>query len=146
MAVAKLGAAEASVLREKALAEAQGIQEKAAAMKELDVASREHEEFRLRIENERLLGADAIRAHQAVEEAKAQILSDALRNAKIDIVGGDGQFLDRVVNSVGMGKAIDQFLGESATAKAVLERLGVKTPAEPVVVPATPKVPVVRAD
>jgi len=143
-AIAKVGAAEASVVREKAFAEAEGITQKAEALKQLDVASREHEEFRLRIQMERDLGTAQIHARQAVEEAKAQILGTALQNAKIDIVGGDGQFLDRVVNSVGMGKAVDSFLNESETAQAVLEKLGVKTPA---MVPVTsPKVPVVKAD
>lgn len=156
VAVAKLGTAEAQVLRERASAEAQGIQEKALAeatgiekkadsMKQLDAASRQHEEFRLRIDTERLLGSESIRARQAVEEAKAQILGDALRNAKIDIVGGDGQFLDRVVNSVGMGKAVDSFLGQSETAQALLQKLGVDLP-ETIVPPAEPKLPVVRAD
>ncbi|HYO76634.1 MAG TPA: flotillin family protein [Thermoanaerobaculia bacterium] len=156
-AVAKLGAAEASVLREKALAEANGIQEKlvaeaagiekkAAAMQGFDVATRAHEEFRLRIETERSLGSEEIRARQAVEEAKAQILGVALQNAKIDIVGGDGQFLDRVVNSVGMGKAVDSFLKESETAQAVLSKLGVKTPDVVMQAPVDAKPPVVRAD
>ncbi|HEX8620255.1 MAG TPA: flotillin family protein [Thermoanaerobaculia bacterium] len=145
-AIAKLGVAEASVLREKALAEAQGIQEKASAMKEFDVATREHEEFRLRIETQRTLGSEEIRARQAIEEAKAEILGVALQNAKIDIVGGDGQFLDRVVNSVGMGKAVDTFLKESETAQAVMAKLGVKTPDALVHAPAEAKLPVVRAD
>ena len=143
--VAKLGAAEASVMREKALAEAQGIQEKAHAMAQLDEATRTHEEFRLRIDNERLLGVESIKARLQVEQSKAQILGDALRNAKIDIVGGDGQFLDRVVNSIGLGKSIDSLVSESETAKAVLDRFGVKTPESPIV-PANAKVPVVRAD
>jgi uncharacterized membrane protein YqiK len=141
-ALQKLGSAEANVLREKALAEAQGIQEKAHAMAQLDEATRAHEEFRLRIENERTLGVESIKARLDVEKAKASILGDALRNAKIDIVGGDGQFLDRVVNSIGLGKSIDSLVSESATAQAVLDKLGVKTP----IVPASPKVPVVRAD
>lgn len=155
-AISKTGAAEASVLRDRSSAEADGIQQKlvaeaagiekkAGAMKLLDVASREHEEFRLRIENERLLGTESIRAHLAVEQAKAGILGDALRNAKIDIVGGDGQFLDRIVNSVGMGKAVDTFLAESETARALMEKIGVKKP-DAVVPPTAAKVPVVRAD
>ena len=144
VAVTKLGTAEASVLREKALAEAQGIQEKAHAMAQLDEATRAHEEFRLRIDNERLLGIESIKARVEVEQSKAGILGDALRNAKIDIVGGDGQFLDRIVNSIGLGKSIDSMVSESETAKAVLEKFGVKTP--DVVVPTPPKVPVVRAD
>lgn len=155
-AITKTGAAEASVLRDKAIAEAQGIQEKlvaeaagiekkADAMKQLDVASREHEEFRLRIENERILGTESIRAQLAVEQAKAGILGEALKSAKIDIVGGDGQFLDRIVNSVGMGKAVDTFLAESDTAQALLEKIGVRKP-DAVVPPTAAKVPVVRAD
>jgi uncharacterized membrane protein YqiK len=144
-AVAKLGTAEASVLREKALAEAQGIQEKAHAMAQLDEATRTHEEFRLRIENERLLGVESIKARLDVEKAKASILGDALRNAKIDIVGGDGQFLDRIVNSIGLGKSIDAMVAESETAKAVLDKFGVRTPETPVL-PVHPKAPVVRAD
>jgi uncharacterized membrane protein YqiK len=144
-AIAKVGAAEASVVREKALAEAEGITQKAEALKQLDVASREHEEFRLRIQLERELGTAQIHARQAVEEAKAQILGTALQNAKIDIVGGDGQFLDRMVNSVGMGKAVDHFMAESETAQAVLDRLGVKRP-EVVVPPTSAKMPVVKAD
>ena len=148
-AIAKVGIAEASVIREKALAEADGITQKAEAMKQLDVASREHEEFRLRIDMERTLGSEQIHARQAVEEAKARILGTALGNAKIDIVGGDGEFLDRIVNSIGMGKAVDSFLGQSEAAQAVLAKLGVKAPvAETPIVPATTtvKVPVARAD
>ena len=145
-ALAKLGTAEASVLRDKALAEAQGIQEKATAMKELDGATREHEEFRLRLETERSLGMESIKARLEVEQAKAQILGEALKSAKIDIVGGDGQFLDRLVNSVGMGKAVDSFIAESTTAQAVLEKLGVKKPEPEVVPPTGKKLPVVRTD
>ncbi|MGN6186014.1 MAG: flotillin family protein [Thermoanaerobaculia bacterium] len=158
VAMQKVGAAEASVLRDKALAEATGIQEKlvaeangiekkAAAMKQLDAASREHEEFRINNENQRVLGTEAIRARLDIEKAKAQILGDALKTAKIDIVGGDGQFLDRIVNSIGLGKAVDNFIGESDAAQQILEKLGVKKPEEPVIVPpARAKVPVVRAD
>jgi len=145
-ALTKFGTAEASVLREKALAEAQGIHEKADAMKQLDGATREHEEFRLRIENERLLGVESIRARLEVEQSKAQILGEALRSAKIDIVGGDGEFLDRLVNSIGLGKSVDAFLAQSDTAQAVLEKLGVKKPETPVVPASNAKVPVVRAD
>jgi uncharacterized membrane protein YqiK len=161
VATQKVGAAEASVMKDKALAEAQGIQEKlvaeangiekkAAAMKQLDSASREHEEYRLKLENERALGMEQIKARLEVEQAKASILGEALRTAKIDIVGGDGQFLDRIVNSIGMGKAVDSFLAESDTAQAILDRLGIRkqdVEADAVVVPPTKaKVPVVRAD
>ena len=44
---------------------------------------------------------------------RLKILSEALETADIDIVGGDGAFLDRMVNSIGMGKAVDEFVDES---------------------------------
>jgi uncharacterized membrane protein YqiK len=148
-ALQKLGSAEAAVIREKLVAEADGIEKKAASMKELDTASREHEEFRLRIENERLLGMESIKARLEIEEAKARILGSALENAKIDIVGGDGQFLDRIVNSIGLGKSIDSLVSESETAQALLARLGVKAPdtKSDVVIPKKDaKVPVARPE
>jgi uncharacterized membrane protein YqiK len=123
-AIERTGAAEAAVMNAKASAEAQGIQQKATAMREFDVATREHEEFRLRIETQRHLGSESIKAQQTIEQAKAQILGKALETANIDIVGGDGQFLDRLVNSIGMAKSIDGFLGESKSVQSLLEQLG----------------------
>src|SRR5690606_7552288 len=63
-AVEKVGRAEALVEREKAVVvaealrlklqgEAEGLRDKAAAMAELDAATREHEEFRLRLETDK---------------------------------------------------------------------------------------------
>ncbi len=123
-AVQKVGTAEAAVVREKGSASAQAIQEKfgaearglaekAQAMKALDEDSREHEEYRLRIENERLLGIEAIKAREAVAAHKSIVLGKALESADIDIVGGDGAFLDRIVNSIGMGKGIDELVSKS---------------------------------
>ena len=123
-AVEKVGTAEAAVVREKGVAEAhtiqqkfgaeaKGLAEKAEAMKMLDKDSREHEEYRIRLENERVLGLEAIQAREAVAAHKAQILSKALESADIDIVGGDGVFLDRMVNSISMGKGIDELVEQS---------------------------------
>jgi len=123
-AVEKVGTAEATVVREKGVAEAhtieqkfgaeaKGLAEKAEAMKLLDKDSREHEEYRIRLENERVLGLEAIQAREAVAGHKAQILSKALESADIDIVGGDGVFLDRIVNSISMGKGIDALVEHS---------------------------------
>ncbi len=121
-AIEKVGAAEAKVLREKASAEAGGIEMKADAMKKLDEKSRAHEEFRLRLDLDRLLGSEAIRVDESVAKAKAEILGEALKAAKIDIVGGDGAFLERIVNSIGIGKSVDEMIGRSSTLSALVER------------------------
>ena len=132
-AIDKVGKAEAGVSREKAGAEAYGIQqryaaeaegiaEKAKALAQLDDNSRAHEEYRLRIENERTLGLEEYKTEASIAHAKAEILAKALENADIDIVGGDGAFLDRIVNSIGIGKGIDELVGHSDAVKALVDR------------------------
>lgn len=118
---AAVGLAEARVLREKGLAEAEAIREKmkgesegltakAKAMGALDERSRQHEEYRLRLEMERSVELAGIEARREVAEAQARVLSDGLKSAKIDIIGGESMFLDRVVGAVSMGKSVDSFL------------------------------------
>ncbi|WP_285733067.1 SPFH domain-containing protein [Nocardiopsis sp. ATB16-24] len=129
-AIEKVGRAEATVAREKAQveaeaveqklrAEAAGLTDKAAAMAALDEVSREHEEYRLRLEAEKEVRLAGIDVHRQVAEAQATVLATGLENADINIVGGDGAFFDRMVNSIGMGKAVDGFVGNSRTVQAL---------------------------
>ena len=114
------GLAEATASREKLAAEASGISAKAEAMKALDEAGRGHEEFRLRLENERVLQEQEIQARREVAEAQAMALAEAFRNAKIDIIGGESLVVDRVLNAVSMSKAVDGAVGRSQTAQTLL--------------------------
>ena len=114
------GVSEAEAIREKLLGEAAGLTEKAAALKAMDTASRGHEEFRLKLENERVLGLEGIGARREVAEAAARVISEALKNAKIDIVGGESMFVDRLVSAVSMGKAVDNFVGRSEQTQALM--------------------------
>lgn len=120
-AIEKVGRAEAAVLRErntveaeglrdKLKGEAEGLHEKAAAMAVLDDATREHEEFRLRLELQKDVELASVQAHRDVATAQAEVLATGLRNAKIDIVGGESMFLDRLVGSIGLGKGLDRLL------------------------------------
>ena len=129
-AIEKVGRAEAAVAREKAQveaeaveqklrAEAAGLTDKAAAMAALDEVSRDHEEYRLRLEAEKEVRLAGIDVHRQVAEAQATVLATGLENADINIVGGDGAFFDRMVNSIGMGKAVDGFVGNSRTVQAL---------------------------
>lgn len=130
-AIEKIGRAEAAVLRErntveadgmrdKLKGEAEGLHEKAAAMAVLDDATREHEEFRLRLELQKEVELATVQAHRDVARAQADVLSVGLQNAKIDIVGGESMFLDKLVGSIGLGKGLDRLLhsetGTAATA------------------------------
>ncbi len=118
-AIEKTGLAEARVLKEKFASEAQGIHEKAAAMKELDGVGKDHEEFKLRLEKEKQVEIAAIDAQRTIAHQQAEVLGQALKSAKIDIVGGDGEFFEQISSAVKGGKAIDRFMSNSQVATDV---------------------------
>jgi len=88
----KEGLSQAEVTKEKALAEAAGIQEKAEAMKKLDAVGKEHEEFKLLLAKDKDVALAQINIQKDIAEAQAMVLGDALKNARIDIVGGETMF------------------------------------------------------
>ncbi|MCC9641359.1 flotillin family protein [Rhodopirellula sp. JC740] len=112
----KEGLAEAKVSREKYTAEATGITEKAEAMKKLDGVGKEHEEFKLQLEKEKEVEIAAINAQRGIAESQAGVIGEALQAARIDIVGGDGEFFDQITSAVKGGKAIDRFVYNSQVA------------------------------
>ncbi|TDC47858.1 flotillin family protein [Actinomadura sp. KC345] len=129
-AVEKVGRAEAAVAREKALveaarireslkAEAEGLNEKAGAMAALDEASRQHEEYRLRLETEKDIRLAGIEVQRQVAEAQAGVVAAGLESADINIVGGDSVFFDRLVGSIALGKGVDGFVQNSEVARSV---------------------------
>ncbi len=120
VATEKMGQASAVELRAKLLAEAAGLTEKAEAMNKLDEQTRAHEEFRLRLEKQIEVQLKEIAARQEIAKEQAKVLAEAMGNAKINIVGGDGQFFDRFVNAVGMGQALDGVMHNSDTARKLV--------------------------
>jgi uncharacterized membrane protein YqiK len=114
-AVEKLGLAEALAIKEKLTAEATGLGEKAEAMKQLDGVGREHEEFRLRLDKEKVVDLESLNIRRDVAEAQAKILSQAFAHAKINIVGGDGAFFDKFIKAVSLGQTLDGVMNNSET-------------------------------
>lgn len=115
-AIEKQGLAEANVSREKYSSEATGITEKAEAMKQLDSVGKDHEEFKLQLDKEKDVEIAAIDAQRGIAESQAGVVGDALKSARIDIVGGDGEFFDQITSAVKGGKAIDRFIYNSKVA------------------------------
>ena len=113
------GKADAEALREKLTHEATGLQEKAKAMAALDSASRQHEEYRLRLEAEKDIRMAGLNVNREVAETQAKVLSSALETADISIVGGDGAFFDKVTGAIGMGKAVDGFVNGSTVVNSL---------------------------
>ncbi|OBW40267.1 Inner membrane protein YqiK [Chryseobacterium sp. MOF25P] len=119
----KEGIAQAEVIKEKAFAEAAGITEKAEAMKKLNDAGKEHEEFRLTLAKEKEVELAQISIQKDIAQAQAGVLAEAFKSAKIDIVGGDNTFFDNVIRQVSAGKGLDKFIGHSENATLVKENL-----------------------
>jgi uncharacterized membrane protein YqiK len=111
--------AEATAIGEKLKAEAEGLNQKAVAMAALDEASRGHEEYRLRLEAEKDIRLAGLDVQRQVAEAQATVLATGLEHADISIVGGESVFLDRLVQSIALGKSVDGFMDSSQTAQAL---------------------------
>ncbi|HEX6224347.1 MAG TPA: flotillin family protein [Chryseolinea sp.] len=115
----KEGLTQAEVTREKALAEASGIQEKAEAMKKLDAVGKDHEEFKLLLAKEKEIGLAQINIQKDIAEAQAMVLGEALKSAKIDIVGGETMFFQNIINQVSAAKGFDRLINESENATQI---------------------------
>ena len=113
VAIEKHGTAEAEVMRVKYSSEANGIQEKAESMKLFDSVGKEHEEFKLRLNKDKDIEIAAIAAQQDIAEAQSRIVGEALKSARIDIVGGETEFFDKIIDSIKGGKSVDRFVNNS---------------------------------
>ena len=111
----------ATGIEAKGLAEAKAIEEKAKAMKLLHEAGQQHEEFRLRLAKERDVELASIQVERDIAQAHSQVVGEALRSAKIDIVGGENDFFEKVVRAVGTGKSVDRMVQNSRTLTDIKE-------------------------
>lgn len=105
--------AEASGMEQKYSAEAKGIESKAEAMKLYDSVGKEHEEFKLNLQKDLDIQLAHINIQEKIAAQQASIVGEALKHARIDIVGGESQFFDKIVNSITTGKVIDRTVGNS---------------------------------
>jgi hypothetical protein len=120
-AIEKVGLAEAQAIEKKLVAEATGLAEKATAMKALDGVGRDHEEFRLRLDKERAVELAQIAVRQHIAQAQAEVMAQAMAQAKINIVGGDGEFFDRFVKAVTLGQSADAFVEGSSSVQTLMK-------------------------
>ncbi|MGE0084796.1 MAG: hypothetical protein AB7S75_10270 [Desulfococcaceae bacterium] len=121
VAIEKEGTAKAKVESLHYQAEAKGIEGKANAMKLLDAVGRDHEEFKLELEKAKVVELAEMEIRKEVAKYQAEVLAQALKSAKIDILGGESVFFDKVVNAVIAGKTVDRFVSSSKTLSDVKE-------------------------
>jgi uncharacterized membrane protein YqiK len=113
VATERQGEAEASIMAKKYNAEAQGIREKADAMKIFDGVGKEHEEFKLRLDKEKAVELATIDIQRKIAESQAGVIQEALRSSKIEIIGGETMFFDKIMGSITAGKAFDRVVETS---------------------------------
>lgn len=118
-----LGMAEAHILLERLNAEAEGLSKKFGALDALSDKARQHEEFRMQLEKSFEEAMAAIAANKDIAKDQAEVLATALGKAKIEIVGGEGDFFNSFAKSLSVGKAIEGVVGKSPVVQDVLARL-----------------------
>ncbi|GAB4411204.1 MAG: flotillin family protein [Microscillaceae bacterium] len=107
------GLVEADVMEKKAFAEAKKIEAKAEAMKKLDGVGKEHEEFKLKLEQETQLSLAKINIQKDIAAVQAQAMAEALKASKINIVGGETMFYENIMNAITRGRAFDSLIDSS---------------------------------
>lgn len=118
-----LGSAEAEILLQRLNAEAEGLGKKFSALDALSDSARQHEEFRMQLEKSFEEAMAAIAANKDIAKDQAEVLATALGKAKIEIVGGEGDFFNSFAKSLSVGKAIEGVVGKSPVVQDVLARL-----------------------
>ncbi|MDN5200128.1 flotillin family protein [Fulvivirgaceae bacterium BMA10] len=109
----KKGLAEARVIAEKLAVDAKGIEQKADAMKKLDGVGKEHEEFKLNLEKDKEIELASINIQRDIAMAQAEVISEALKAANIDIVGGETMFFNQIMGAITKGKTVDRMVDNS---------------------------------
>lgn len=117
----KQGTVDAEVTQLKLAAEADGITKKAQAMKLLENAGREHEEFKLTLDKDKAVALAEINIQKDIAAAQAGVLGEAMKSAKIEIVGGETQFFDKITSAIGTARAVDRMVEGSRTLTDVKE-------------------------
>lgn len=123
VAIEKEGTAEAKVMELKYHAEADGIRDKAEAMKIFDAVGKEHEEFKLRLNKDLEIDLAEINIRKEIAAEQAKIVAEALKAANIEIIGGENQFFERLVNAITTGKSVDRAVNNSGVLTDLKEGL-----------------------
>ena len=87
----------------------------------MDEQTRSHEEFRLKVDTAHTETLAAINAGREAATLNAEVFAEAVKQANIDIVGGDGEFFERYMRALAVGKSIDGTIDKSDFLKTTLQ-------------------------
>jgi uncharacterized membrane protein YqiK len=121
-ATESIGGAEALVIEKKLFAEAEGLTKKFLAIDALSDNARSHEEFRMTLDTTLKQALASIDAGKEVSKENAEVIATALRNADIDLVGGDGGMFENLIKAVSLGKSIEGLTDKSPILQQLMQR------------------------
>lgn len=113
------GEAEAHAIRERGIAEAAGEEAKYKAMATIDDKTREHDQFKLNLEKDKSIELEGLKTQAETARENANVLSAALGNADMQIIGDNaifGQIRDAMVS----GKSIDKRFDNSSVLNSLV--------------------------
>lgn len=125
------GLADAAIIRERANAEADGLIAKFNAMNNMSTEAREFEEFKMRLEAALTEVKAKLETNKEISKDQAAIMASAFENSNIDIIGGDGDYFNKMASGMGMGKAIDGLLTESPMLQQIMQKFMTSGKAHP---------------
>lgn len=111
----ELGNAKASAALRMAEAEAEGITKKAEAYERMDESSREFEVMNRNLDIHRDETMARIDANVLISQAQAKAMGEALANAKMEFIGGDGDVFNKIAQGIGYGRAADHFMKNASS-------------------------------
>ena len=83
--------------------------------------TKDHEEFRLRLEKEKQVELESLHVRRDIAASQAEVLAKAMATAKINIVGGDGQFFDQFIKAVSLSHSIEATATSTETTRTLLK-------------------------
>ncbi|RMH91146.1 hypothetical protein EBB59_08365 [Lysobacter pythonis] len=127
----KMGDAQAHATARKMAAEAEGLVAKFEAMGKMSDEARSHEEYRMALQTSLEQALAQIEAGKEISRENAEVIATALRNARIDLVGGEGGMFDSLSRAISLGKSVEGFAAKSPLVQELMQRyLGVRHDAE----------------
>ncbi len=124
---ARMGDAQAQAIARKMAAEAEGLIAKFDAMDKMSEEARSHEEYRMALQTSLEQALAQIEAGKEISRENAEVIATALRNARIDLVGGEGGMFEALARAVSLGKSVEGFAGKSPLVQDLVQKyLGVK--------------------
>lgn len=118
-----MGKAEAESIGAKMSAEAEGLTSKFEAMDKMSADARAHEEYRMALETQLRQALAALEAGKDISRENADVLSEALKGANIELIGGDGGVFDALTRGVSIGKALEGIATHSPLVQQVVGKL-----------------------